>query len=196
VTDTQQPGVEVDGELWEEFREEVRARRGGIRGHLKTELEAALREYIEGGDPTPDQINARLQRIEDAVGVAGTDGGADLRSAEPHTQTETAERDIPKEKPAAKAARSQKLSYLTGRVREEEAGSVDADIGKSLKAARITEIVDAEYGFAEETTEEYVEQIRERLGLVDHPTADPLLCTPERRKELGEESASDRLEEL
>jgi len=32
--------------------------------------------------------------------------------------------------------------------------------------------------------------------LVEHPVADPLLCTPERREELVEQSASDRLEEL
>jgi len=195
VTDTQQPGVEVDRELWEQFREEVKHRRGGVRGHLKTELEAALRDYIEGGDPTPDQINARLQRIEDAVGVAGTDGGADLRSGEPHTQTETAERESPEKKPAAKAARSQKLSYLTDRVRETVGGAVDHEIAE-IPEAKLAEVVREEYGFTDDTTAEYVADLRERLGLVEHPTADPLLCTPERREELVNENASDRLDEL
>ena len=75
MTDDRQPGVRIDGELWDEFREEVRHRRGSVRGHLKHELEAALREYIEGGQPTGDQINARLQRIEDAVGADATTVG-------------------------------------------------------------------------------------------------------------------------
>lgn len=195
MTDTQQPGVEVDRELWEEFREEVNARRGGVRGHLKTELEGALRDYIDGGDPTPDQINARLQRIEDAVGVAGTDGGADLRSAPGERDTETAERESPGEKPARKAARSEKLSYLSDRIREDVGGAVDHDIAE-VPETKIADVVDEEYGFADETAAEYVADLIDRLGLVEHPTADPLLCTPARREELLEQSASDRLDDL
>jgi len=195
VTDETQPGVEVDAELWAEFRAEVEARRGGVRGHLKTELETALREYIAGGQATGDQINARLQRIERAVGVAGTDGGADLRSGEPHTQTETSERGSPDEKPAAKAARSQKLGYLTDRIRETVGGAADHEIAE-VPEAKLTAVVDEEYGFTDDTTAEYVADLIDRLGLVEHPTADPLLCTPARREELVNESASDRLEEL
>ena len=63
-----QIGVKVNKSLWQEFRSDVKARKGGIRGHLKTDLENALREYInasEGGD-THDrlaQIESDVQRI-------------------------------------------------------------------------------------------------------------------------------------
>lgn len=60
-----QPGTQVDESLWQEFRRDVSDRRGGVRGHLRHELENAIREYIEaskGGD-----INDRLRRIENNV---------------------------------------------------------------------------------------------------------------------------------
>jgi len=60
-----QPGTQVDESLWQEFRRDVADRRGGVRGHLRHELENAIREYIEaskGGD-----INDRLRRIENNV---------------------------------------------------------------------------------------------------------------------------------
>jgi len=62
---TTQPGVRVDSSLWEEFRQDVKERRGGVRGHMKTELENALSSYIQaskGGD-----ITDRLRRLENAV---------------------------------------------------------------------------------------------------------------------------------
>jgi hypothetical protein len=195
VTDETQPGVRIDAELWAEFREEVRQRRGIVRGHLKPELEAALREYIEGGQPTGDQINARLQRIEDAVGAAPTDGGAHLRSDPGETHTDSDERASPAEKPARKAGRSEKLCYLTDRIREDVVGGADNEIAE-IPEAKLAAVVDEEYGFADDTAAEYVADLIERLGLVEHPVADPLLCTPERREELVEQSASDRLEEL
>lgn len=60
-----QPGTQVDESLWQQFRRDVADRRGGVRGHLRHELENAIREYIEaskGGD-----INDRLRRIENNV---------------------------------------------------------------------------------------------------------------------------------
>lgn len=57
-----QIGVRVNAELWRSFRQDVQDRHGGIRGHLKHEVESALREYMDashGGD-----VNDRLTRIE------------------------------------------------------------------------------------------------------------------------------------
>jgi len=64
-----QIGVKVDASLWKEFRDDVKSRRGSIKGHLKTEVNNALREYIQaskGGD-THDrlvQIEKRLEEME------------------------------------------------------------------------------------------------------------------------------------
>jgi len=60
-----QPGVRIEKSVWEQFRNDVRDRRGTVRGHLRTELENAIREYVaasKGGD-----INDRLRRIENRV---------------------------------------------------------------------------------------------------------------------------------
>jgi len=57
-----QIGVRVTETLWREFREDVKARKGRVNGHLASEVEAALREYMDashGGD-----VNDRLTRIE------------------------------------------------------------------------------------------------------------------------------------
>lgn len=60
-----QPGVRVNESLWKEFRQDVLARKGSVRGHLKSELETALREYInasDGGD-----THDRLRRMENKL---------------------------------------------------------------------------------------------------------------------------------
>ena len=57
-----QIGARVDEQLWQEFRDDVKQRYGRVNGHLSSEVEAALREYMEashGGD-----VNDRLARIE------------------------------------------------------------------------------------------------------------------------------------
>lgn len=64
-----QPGVRINESLWNEFRDDIQQRRGGVRGHLRTELENAIRSYLEaskGGD-----INDRLRRIENRMEEMG-----------------------------------------------------------------------------------------------------------------------------
>jgi len=73
---TTQPGVRLDSRLWKEFRQDVRDRKGVVKGHLKSELESALREYIDashGGD-TNDRlvrIEEKLEELTDAVSESG-----------------------------------------------------------------------------------------------------------------------------
>jgi len=60
-----QIGVRVTESLWEQFREDVKQRHGRVNGHLASEVEAALREYMDashGGD-----VNDRLTRIENQL---------------------------------------------------------------------------------------------------------------------------------
>jgi len=57
-----QIGARVDEQLWEQFRQDVKERHGRVNGHLSSEVETALREYMDashGGD-----VNDRLARIE------------------------------------------------------------------------------------------------------------------------------------
>jgi hypothetical protein len=67
-----QIGVRVETSLWKAFREDVEERHGVVRGHLKHEVEAALREYMnasDGGD-THDRltrIESELESIRDTL---------------------------------------------------------------------------------------------------------------------------------
>lgn len=74
--ETTQTGVQFDADLWQRFRENVRARKGGIDGHLRNELEQALRNYLDASDDgdIDDQltrIEDRLDRLADAVSSEG-----------------------------------------------------------------------------------------------------------------------------
>jgi len=72
-----QPGVRVSESLWNEFREDIRDRRGGVRGHMRTELENALRSYLEasrGGDVT-DRLRRIENKLDELEGEGGTPSG-------------------------------------------------------------------------------------------------------------------------
>jgi hypothetical protein len=194
VGDEVQPGATVDRELWERFREEVKRRRGGVRGHLKTELENALRGYIHGGDATPAEIDARLQRIEAAVGAAESDGGTDARSAE---NTHTREPTVT-ERPAPNAPTHKKVAYLAHRFRE--ANDFDPSEAAMVPRRMLRETVKDEYGFRRDTAQRYVEELIDRFDLRDHPRPDAdTLVTESKFEELLTDhraDADDRIEDL
>jgi hypothetical protein len=69
---TKQVGVRVDEGLWQSFRDDVKRRNGAVKGHLRSELEAAIREYMEashGGDANDKltRIETRLDEIEETI---------------------------------------------------------------------------------------------------------------------------------
>lgn len=178
MSDGVQPGTTVDADLWERFREEVRRRRGGVRGHLRTELETALNAYIQGGEPTPSEIEARLQRIEAAVGAASADGGTDTFDAEIHTHAPELTVD---EKPPANAATEKKVAYLAACVRDEYGETFG-----SIKRAELIEIVKTEYGFRSDTARRYVDQLIEHFDLREHIKTDEILVTQEEYEKMVE----------
>jgi len=195
VSDGVQPGTEVDRELWERFREDVKRRKGGVRGHIRTELENALRAYIHGGDATPVDVDARLQRIEAELGIAPADGGADTVETPQDTHTR---QPVPEEKPAANAATEKKVRWLAQRVREDRA--IDPAEAAEVPPQLLRETVKEAYGFRRDTAKRYVDRLADELGLSEHP--DPnvdLLITDAKRKQLREQErvqADDQLDDL
>jgi len=74
--DRKQVGAAVDPDVWQAFREDVKDRRGGVRGKLGEELDRALRAYIDashGGDVTDRlaRVESRLDRVVEAVENSG-----------------------------------------------------------------------------------------------------------------------------
>lgn len=66
-----QIGVKIDEQLWKQFRQDVSDRKGRVHGHLKSEVETALREYINasaGGD-TNDRLTRLEHQMDKVVGL-------------------------------------------------------------------------------------------------------------------------------
>lgn len=55
----------IDESLRDEFKQDVKERRGGIKGHFRHEVENALRAYLEGAKG--GDIEDRLRRLENTV---------------------------------------------------------------------------------------------------------------------------------
>lgn len=189
MSDEVQPGVRIDKALWNRFREDVERRHGSVRGHLRTELETAIREYLRVSDEaTPTQLDARLQRIEAAVGASPTDGGTDTLPTAEDTHTREPSAETIDEKPPSNVATEKKVAWLAKCVREGVTGGGDfQEVGRST----LVETVKDEYGFRSDTAKRYVERLIDHFDLVDHPVADGVLVTPARREELIEQRKDD-----
>ena len=179
-----QPGVKIDADVWENFREEVRERHGVVRGHLKTELENALRQYSGDSGSTAIDIERRLARIEAEVGVEATDGGTDTSETAECTRTPEQSLQAPDERPHPQAATKQKVLWLADRVLDAE--SVAQNELSMTHADTVRDVIQEEYDFKADTAEDYISKVTEALGLVDHPSKDVLFVTEEKREELIE----------
>jgi len=184
VTDTTQPGTEVDRELWQTFRDEVEARHGVVRGNLKDALETAIEAYIEGEDMNPTEVNRRLERIEAAVGVEATDGGTDTSEPAMDTHTRDASIDAPDERPHPRGDTKAKVRWLAAAVLDAE--SIPLDELSMTSETTVRNAIQAEYDFTEAKIEEYIPKVIDALGLVDHPVKDVLYVTEPKREELIE----------
>jgi hypothetical protein len=161
--DTTQP-TRIDEAEYERFKQFVQDTHGSIRGHLRTELENALREYRQ-----PDDRAEPLTRIEDDIATikaqlseAESDGGTAVATPAPdaddaHTHTN--------EKPSPKAPRADKIAWLT----ENKLN------GGSSSAADIKEIISREFGVEKRTAQKYVQPLIDELNAKRHPQNPNLL---------------------
>lgn len=175
-----QVGPKVDEELWERLREDVRERKGAVRGNLGDAIDNAIREYLRDEErPVDHRIEKRIARIEEAVGAAPTDGGTHTLPEREHTHTRT---QTPTEKPTSNTATEKKVAWLAKCVRDQH-GEEFLEIPR----ADLVEIVKDEYGFRSDTAKRYVGQLVDHFELVDHPQNDTILVTEDRREELIEQ---------
>lgn len=192
MPDRTQIGPTVDAEVWQQFREDVKARKGTVRGNLGTELDRALREYLSDSPrPVEREINARLQRLEAAAGITDADGGVDISEPSEHTH---APRAVPDEKPAANAATEKKTAWLAAAF-VSEYGAGDGSPPDQIPTAKVREFVKDAYGFRKDTAKRYVDAVIDRHGYVDHPDADGVLQLPEVREEYLAEQREDATED-
>lgn len=195
MSDKVQLGLRVDRELYEEFKERVRERRGRWQGVGGDEMENAIRHYLRFGadKPLPDQLaefNARLERIEGAVGTAESDGGTDTIPTDSHTHTPDTEIT---ERPDPQAATERKVRWLAKCVIDEVVPkSKELD---SVPKSTLQEIVKDEYGFRSDTAKRYVDELIDHFELSAHPTADGIYVSAEMKETIIERKREQAREE-
>jgi hypothetical protein len=175
-----QPGATIPKSLWAKFREDVKRRRGKVRGVLGDELETALRNHLDEQDRRVEasdiqRLDARLQRIEDAVETAHADGGGTVSTESTHAHATV---EPATERPAPNADTGRKRRWLAEQILHKY-GTADGDLPDELPKAAIRDTIKTEYGFRSDTAKRYYEELVDHLGLVQHPTAGPLLVTPD-----------------
>jgi len=185
-----QPGGRVSKATYDRFREFVRRHHGSVRGNLGAELEKAMEDRMDAsnnGDP--------ITRIENDVAtikamLAGEDDGteADGGEAAPTPSEPEYTHTRGDGKPAANAPTEKKLAYLADQLTG-SSGRLDL-----IPEEKLRNTVKSEYGFKSDTAKRYVDRLVERFDLVDHPDASAdVLVSQERRRELLEEEADDKL---
>ncbi|UXF50261.1 hypothetical protein 7865G3C9_29 [Haloquadratum phage sp.] len=158
----------IDEQTYERFKNYVKDVHGHTRGHLKTEIENALRDYMQS-----DAGEKQLTRIEDDVATAvnmlstiqrqsDSDGGSPAPTVSDGESARA--RDL--NKPRANQPRKDKLDYLlTKLLRENPCDRQSGELPKS----DFTEIIQTEYDFSEDTVEEYKSKLIDRLDAEEHP---------------------------
>jgi hypothetical protein len=188
MSDRTQIGPAVDAKLWQRFREDVKQRKGTIRGHLGGELENALREYLrDDSSPTEQRIEKRIARIERAVGAAPTDGGTDTSEAAEHTHAQTDTNTEPDDKPPANSASEKKVTYLAQCMRSDI--GIHSDDAGMVPRSVLTDLVIDEYDFRGDTVERYVDRLIEEFGLQEPPNTNfdgELVTEPKYQKRIEE----------
>lgn len=190
MSDRTQIGPAVDSKLWERFRQDVKARKGTIRGNLGNELDRALREYLkDNASPTERKIEERLARIEEAAGLTPADGGTLSLDGETHTHAEDEPLPeptvVPDSKPAANASTDKKVAYLAEQIRDNT--GLRADEPGMVVRSVLQDTVKDEYAFRADTARRYVSRLVDEFQLQEHPEYDNQLVTEPKYDELMQE---------
>jgi len=203
MTDREKIGPRIDADLWERFRQDVKERKGTVRGSVGDELENAIRQYLSqnnelGIDERYQRIEDKLGRIENRVGAATADGGAASCDCE-HTHAPSRVEAATEDKPPANTATEKKVAYLAESLIDQEVPNT-REI-KSIPESAIIDLVKDEYGFRPDTAKRYVDEVAEKLSLRDHPVADGILVSEDKRDQLiaeqreqARDEADDKLE--
>lgn len=201
-TETKQP-TRIDAREYELFKKYVKSVHGGIQGHLREELENALREY------RTSERDGQLTRVENDVATikamladgqsdGGTtphpsDGATHARTRNTHAADTDADPSAQSEtlsKPPANAPRSRKEAYLRQTFFAE---SVDG-LNEVAIETKLRELIEREFGFGDRTTDDYVDElyrlIRKELederGWKLHPQHRRTWVSPQYHEELTE----------
>jgi len=145
-----QPGTRVSKELWDRFREDVAKRRGSTHGHLGTELENALRSYLEGsrGGDLTDEVRRIREDVDEIMAAIDSQSAVER---ETHSVSKTTEN---------------RVSNIMGDIR---------DRADQLDTVRVTDddveaAIERHAGTTYKTINRYKELLQNQQELFAHPS--------------------------
>lgn len=189
--ETIQPGTSIDKNLWREFRNDVRDRRGRINGVLATELENAIRAYLEGsrgGDVTDEirRLREDLDEVRDAVvdGPKATADGGDPYAFEEDDEKEKNSQENPnRSRSTGDETADRELTSDDDLLGDLDVGGDDRSTVEKRTDAALAELVANHHQFtlddlddaietgadvhSKPTLRDYRERVFDRLGGVD-----------------------------
>lgn len=149
------------------FKQWVQDVHGTTRGHLKTEIENALREYRQ-----PDNTSEPIHRIEQDIATikaqladAESDGG--VAPTHPNEDTHTHTPNTGGSKPNPNAPRQKKVEWVIDQNYDRDGGTLTADV--------VIDDVKSEFSFEDRTAKKYVQDVIDELGAKEHPNNSTVL---------------------
>lgn len=190
--DTTQP-TQISKEEYAKFKQWVQDIHGTTRGHLRTEIENALREY-RASDTSAEKlarIEDELTTVKEMVATPHADGGSVIESSE----SESTHAHAADTKPNPNAPRSEKVAWIVSKYYNRDGGSTTEQV--------IGSQIQDEFGFGDRTTEEYQELVLEALDAEEHPTknnlyawGDTLTEAKQERQGAVESAVDDEMERV
>jgi hypothetical protein len=152
VQNETQIGAKIDKQLWQQFRDNVKQRRGRVRGHLSHELENALREYLnasQGGD-----THDRLRRIENQ-----------LDSLAEQVDGEESESDSDGERDSVSNRTEQRIADIMSDIQDKS----DKYGSKRLPESEIEAAIERNAGTSYKTIKRYKRLLQNQREIFAHP---------------------------
>jgi BMFP domain-containing protein YqiC len=195
MSDRKQP-TPIDADEYDRFVNFVRDVHDGTRGHLRKEIENALRDYRESYYEGDD----RLLRIEDDVAsikalladVEGDGGTPALRVPDADARThayadsdgdaDPVQAGDPDGKPPANASRTQKVAWLAAQITGDPV----------ISPGDLRDLIRDEYGFQDRTVDDYVDLIIDELDAERHPIHGKTLVWADRLDEAQQQAEEQR----
>lgn len=178
----------IDADEYARFKQYVQDVHGTTRGHLKTEIENALREY-RADDGAPEQltrIEQDLATVKALVAEGEGDGGATVPDGDVHTHTRNTD-ETGAGKPAANAPRREKVDYIVA--------SILNSYGEQIMVGDVRSEVQSEYNFGDRTLDEIVPMVVDALDDHDrtmrHPNNQDIIGLSEEQVEMFQRVAED-----
>jgi hypothetical protein len=185
----------IDKRIYERFKNYVEDIHGHTHGHLKTEIENALCDYMQS-----ESGEARMARMEnDIATVISMLDEAKIRSEmDGGTTTDTRSnaqdaRARENSKPRANQPRKDKIDYIITELMDKtgctrQSGEVPISV--------LTDTIQTEYNFKSSTITEYKNQIQKRLDANEHPKHGKTIAWGERYDDIVDELREQADEEM